>query len=105
MDEGHVLSTDVRLAPIFYAPTSKNLKGHFERAYCVCFVRYFICIFQSGLNHCFGNRIFGKEFDINMSIYMYYLLPYTKQIKYDSSISEIIFLSLLNHTCTVLETC
>ena len=45
MDEGPVLSTDVRLALIFYAPTSKNLKGHFERAYCVCFVRYFICLF------------------------------------------------------------
>ena len=54
MDEEHVLSTDVRLALIFYALTSKNLKGHFERAYCVCFVRYFIRFFQSGLNHCLG---------------------------------------------------
>ena len=45
MDEEHVLSTDVRLTLIFYAPTSKNLKGHFERAYCVCFVRYFIRFF------------------------------------------------------------
>ena len=45
MDEDHVLSTDVRLALIFYVPTSKNLKGHFERAYCVCFVRYFIRFF------------------------------------------------------------
>ena len=45
MDEEHVLSTDVRLALIFYAPTSKNLKGHFERAYCFCFVRYFIRFF------------------------------------------------------------
>ena len=45
MDEDHVLSTDVRLALIFYVPTSKNLKGHFERAYCVCFVRYFIVFF------------------------------------------------------------
>ena len=32
MDEEHVFSTDVRLALIFYAPTSKNLNGHFERA-------------------------------------------------------------------------
>ena len=30
MDEGPVLSTDVRLALICYAPTSKNLKGNFE---------------------------------------------------------------------------
>ena len=29
MDEGPVLSTDDRIALIFYAPTSKNLKGHF----------------------------------------------------------------------------
>ena len=28
MDEEHVLFTDVRLALIFYAPTSKILKGH-----------------------------------------------------------------------------
>ena len=35
MDEGPVLPTDIRLAEIFYAPTSKKLKGHFERAYCV----------------------------------------------------------------------
>ena len=34
---------------------------------------------------------------------MYYLLPHTKQIKYDSSTSEIVFLSLLNHACTILE--
>ena len=56
MDEEHVLSTDVRLALIFHAPTSKNLKGHFEMAYCVCFVRYsfFFFFFQSGLNHCLG---------------------------------------------------
>ena len=27
VDEDHVLSTDIRLALIFYAPTSKNLKG------------------------------------------------------------------------------
>ena len=40
-----------------------------------------------------------------MSIFMYYLLPHTKQIKYDSNINEIVFLSLLNHTCTILETC
>ena len=46
VDEGPVVSTDVRLALIFYAPTSKNLKEHFERAYCVCFVRYFICFFK-----------------------------------------------------------
>ena len=45
MDEEHVLSTAVWLALIFYAPTSKNLKGHFERA-CVCFVRYFIRFFK-----------------------------------------------------------
>ena len=45
MDEEHVFSTDVRLALIFYAPTSKNLKGHFEMAYCVCFVRYIIVFF------------------------------------------------------------
>ena len=36
---------------------------------------------------------------------MYYLLPHTKQIKYDSSISDIVFLSLLNHTCTIPRTC
>ena len=47
MDEEHVLSTDVRLVLIFYVPTSKDLKGHFERAYCVCFVRYFIRFFFS----------------------------------------------------------
>ena len=35
---------------------------------------------------------------------MYYLLSHTKQIKYDSSISEIVFLSLFNQTCTILET-
>ena len=45
MDKGPVLSTDVRLALISYAPTSKNLNGHFERAYSVCFVRYFIRFF------------------------------------------------------------
>ena len=28
MDEEHILSTEVRLALIFDAPTSKNLKGH-----------------------------------------------------------------------------
>ena len=46
MDEEHILSTDVRLALILHAPTSKNLKGHFEGAYCVCFVRYFIRFFK-----------------------------------------------------------
>ena len=46
MDEGPVLPTDVRFALIFYAPTSRNLKGHFERAYSVCFVRYFIRFFK-----------------------------------------------------------
>ena len=45
VDEGPVLSADVWLALIFYAPTSKNLKGHFERAYRVCFVCYFQCFF------------------------------------------------------------
>ena len=45
VNEVHVFSTDFRLALIFYAPTSKNLKGHFERAYCVYFVRYFIRFF------------------------------------------------------------
>ena len=61
MDEEHVLSTDVRLALIFYAPTSKNLKGHFEMAYCVCFVRYFIrffCfVFSKWLEPLFGVKI------------------------------------------------
>ena len=56
MDEEHVLSTDVRLALIFYATTSKNLKGHFERAYCVCFVRYFI-LFSKWLEPLFGVKI------------------------------------------------
>ena len=42
MDEGPVLPAELRLALIFYDSTSKNLKGHFERAYCVCFVHYFI---------------------------------------------------------------
>ena len=56
MDEDHVLSTDVRLALIFYAPTSKNLKGHFERAYCICFVRYFIR-FSQWLEPLFGVKI------------------------------------------------
>ena len=46
MDEKHVLSTDVQLALIFYAPTSKNLKVHFERVYCVYFVRCFIRFFK-----------------------------------------------------------
>ena len=50
MDEEHVLSTDVRLALIFYAQTSKNLKGHFERAYCV---RYFIHFFSKWLEPLF----------------------------------------------------
>ena len=60
VDEGPVLRTDVRLALIFFASTSKNLKGHFERAYCFCFVRYFIrfffFFFQSGLNHCVTHK-------------------------------------------------
>ena len=46
MDEGPVLSTDARLALIFYAPTSKNLKGHFEKAYCVCYVGNFVRFFK-----------------------------------------------------------
>ena len=46
MDEGPVLPTDVGPALIFYDPTSKNLKGYFERAYCVCFVRYLIHFFK-----------------------------------------------------------
>ena len=37
MDEDNVLSTDVRLALIFYTLTLKDLKGHFERTYCVFF--------------------------------------------------------------------
>ena len=47
MDKEHVLSTDVRLALIFYAPTSKNLsmKEYFERANYVCFVRYLFIFF------------------------------------------------------------
>ena len=50
MNEGPVLSADVhRLALIFYAPTSKNVKGHIVFA---LFVISFV--FQSGLNHCFG---------------------------------------------------
>ena len=59
MDEEHVLSTDVRLALIFYAPTSKNLKGHFEMAYCVCFVLYFIrfFFFSKWLEPLFGIKI------------------------------------------------
>ena len=58
MDEDPVLSTDVRLALIFFVPTPKNLKGHFERAYCVCFVRYFICFFFSQwLETLFGVKI------------------------------------------------
>ena len=40
-----------------------------------------------------------------MSLFMYYLLPHTKQTEYDSNISEIVFLFVLNHTCTILETC
>ena len=105
MDEEHVLSTDVRLALIFYVPTLKNLKAHIVFAlFVISFVFLFLfCFFQSGLNHCFGQRY--KEFNINMSIFMYYLLPNTKVIKYDSSINEIVFLSLLNHTYTILETC
>ena len=72
MDEDHVLSTDVRLALLFYVPTSKNLKRQFERAYCVCFVRYFIrffffffffffvlfCFFSQWLEPLFGVKIF-----------------------------------------------
>ena len=57
MDEDHVLSTVVRLALIFYAPTSMNLKGQFERAYCVCFVRYFIRYFSQWLEPLFGVKI------------------------------------------------
>ena len=49
-DEGHAISTDVRLALIFYAPTSKNLEGHIVFA---LFVISFVC-FHTGLNHCFG---------------------------------------------------
>ena len=51
MDDEHVLSTDVRLALIFYAPASKNLKAHIVFA---LFVISFVFFFQSGLNHCFG---------------------------------------------------
>ena len=57
MREGHILSTDVRLVLILYAPTSKNLKGHFERAYCVCFVHYFIRFFSKWLEPLFGVKI------------------------------------------------
>ena len=62
MDEEHVLSTDVRLALIFYAPTSKNLKAHIVFvSYVISFFFFFFFFvvvvfffFQSGLNHCFG---------------------------------------------------
>ena len=60
MDEEHVLSTYVRYALIFYAPTSKNLKAHIVFvSYVISFVFFFFfccccCFFQSGLNHCFG---------------------------------------------------
>ena len=56
MNEEHVLSTDVRLALIFYAPTSKNLKGHFERVSCVSlFVISFD--FSKWLESLFGVKI------------------------------------------------
>ena len=57
MDEEHVLSTDVRLALIFYAPTAKDLKGPFERAHCVCFVRNFILFFFKLLEPLFWAKI------------------------------------------------
>ena len=64
MDEEYVLSTDVRLALIFYAPTSKNLKGHIVFASFVISFVFCFCFFKSGLDHC--SRY--KEFYINMSI-------------------------------------
>ena len=72
----------------------------FGGAYCVYSVRYFVSVFLQGLEHCYGQRY--TEFNINMSIFMYYLSPHTKQ--YESSISEVVF-SSLNHTCTILEIC
>ena len=55
-----MLSIDVRLALIFYATTSKNLKGRIVLALLVIsfvfifFLFFFYFFFQSGLNHCFG---------------------------------------------------
>ena len=46
-DEGPVLSTEVRLVLIIYAPHFKKFGG----AYCVCIVRYFVRVFLRGLKH------------------------------------------------------
>ena len=93
-----MLSTEGWLVLIIYAPQFKE----FEGAYCVCIVRYFVRVFHRGLIFFF---FFCKDikFDINISIFIYYLLPHTKQ--YNSSISEILFSFLLNHTMYQLGTC
>ena len=55
VDEEHALSTDVRLALIFYAQTSKNLKGYIVFAlFVISFVFFFCCYFFEPL---FGVKI------------------------------------------------
>ena len=66
----------------FMPPTSKNLEGHIVFA---LFVISFV--FFSG----------------DWNIFMYYLLPQTKL--YNSSISEILFSFIFNHTMYQLGTC
>ena len=71
-DEGLVLSTEVWLVLIIYAP-SPHFK-EFGGAYCVCIVRYFVRVFLRGLKH----FSFGK--DIKNLIYKYlhiYVLSFT----------------------------
>ena len=74
-DEGPVLSTEVWLVLIIYAlqppppPHFKEIGG----PYCVCIVRYFVCVFLRGLK-----QFLGK--DIKNLIYKYfhiYVLSFT----------------------------
>ena len=59
-DEGPVISTDVRLALILYAPISKNMEAHIVFAlFVISFVLFvlFCFFFHRGLNHCLGVKI------------------------------------------------
>ena len=53
VDEGPVLSTEVWLVLIIYAPHFKEFGG----PYCVCIVRYFVRVFLRGLKHFLGVKI------------------------------------------------
>ena len=53
-DEGPVVSTDVRLALILYAPISKNMEAHIVFA---LFVISFVLFFSQGLEPLFWVKI------------------------------------------------